>query len=1189
YSYPNMPVPDYLTRRSTYVQQEIRHGDNFDPIVTVRYPSIGSYTSNFGVSTMGQVTVVLPVPEEMIPPNVTTVEFETVDELLEKFADEINGFARGVYARQEFLDAVDEFINPGKYQGKMTKSRYAALSGMGAKDFSATYDKRSGRMYLTFTVTGEPVGTLKKGVNTAEVCENMYGIGVLCGDTSGNNANEARSAVSKYLGWIGNNGLPDSSIEKELVFTDYIASCLNDMVKNPTRAAVIDYAERCFGFAGYTPRDDQFDDNGNHVQLGYGLGNVTFIITGDTVVNGIHTVTVDFYSDSYYQEKKSTVNYRITKLSDGAWKFIDITVAADGNEGVFKSILANQTPIYLATSKKEKFLSEFLDGTVYSLKKYTILDLDGDGRVEMVLWIARYTNDYAGFLVLHREGDVVYAHELPYRGMTGLKSDGTFSFSSGAADSGIGKIEFSGDTFSVIKLAYSESEMTKNIRYYIDDKPVSQESFDAYWDSHSLFKLDAEWIEYDGGGGTVTTFSTVDELVAAYGEAEILDRVLYGGAYSIDDLRFAVDSFLDPRKYRDQIGEIKYYARDGLGIKDVSFTYDRDNGKIYLNFTATGEPIGTLKLGKNTCAVQVGVNGVYVACGEWIAVDTEAKAALHRYLSCTGLYDLPDITKDYDKGGLTRYIIQSLTETGIIPTKDAIQDYAKECFYLEDYDPGDWPVVDGVYDLPGRGGLDFPYLIVDEVEEGVIHYVTAHFYSDYSYEVIEREVTFILYDLGVKKFRFDGATEWKIRGTNITVDVDDLTNTMSVVEGAEMYPADEYTVYVTGLSTPVTLFMRRDSVYKIEAFGHYLTTSEPHDMYGNCHHALFEVDGAIIFTWSYYSIGSNYIFTSKGCSQFNPNREGASCLLYLDENGNFKYRFTNKNVADIQQTIMYYVTSYDEFYYEVGDASIVDGTVVIGDITEYKTIGDIYDLDKRFAEAKEWGSFAEYETIEDLFEANRKRREMSEHAANWDPEEFAAEIAKKSGSIVTAHGTPIGGWIHYYFPAILSSAQRITVYYTTDFGLTTYTTTAPLPEGVEFDYGKVVAAGSGAGSGECTFILRLEKDDEVTFWSYMNFADEEVNEFELLGEITRENVHHYGRTWAELLSLTSDIPLGFEPSSYKTEIELQTGKEVLFWHKIFSNSVYLYFVPIERGAREFTVYAYKDYSMVINRNGEGLS
>ncbi|MBR5447400.1 MAG: hypothetical protein IKV40_03140, partial [Clostridia bacterium] len=895
-------------------------------------------------------------PEQVIPPSVTTVKFSTIEELIEKFGNEIDAFAPGYYARQEFLEAVDKFIDPAAHQDSMTKSEYAALAGMKLQDISATYDRSSGKMYLTFTVTGEPVGSLKKGKNTAEICENAYeGMGVMCGDTSGNNANEARSAVSKYIRWLGNDGMPENTWSGSYNFTDYMASCLNDIGKTPTRDLIVDYAARCFGLEGYSPLPSQFDASGNHVQLGYGLGVVNFIITGDKVEGVVHTVTVDIYRSSFYYDKYQTLNFHLTKLSDGAWKFIDITVAADGNEGVFESILANQTPIYLATSKKEKLLSEFLDGTVYSLKKYTILDLDGDGRVEMVLWIVRYTNDYVGFLVLHREGDVVYAHELPYRGMTGLKSDGTFSFSSGAADSGIGKIEFSGDTFSVIKLAYSESEMTKNTRYYIDDKPVSQESFDAYWDSHSLFKLDAEWIEYDGGGGTVTTFSTVDELVAAYGETEILDRVLYGGAYSIDDLRFAVNSFLDPRKYREEIGETKYYARDGLGIKDPTLTYDRENGKIYLNFTAVGEPIGTLKLGENTCAVQVGVNGIYVACGEWIAVDTDAKATLSRYLSSTGIYGMPDITNSSDKSGLTRYMIQSLTETGIIPTKNAIQDYARECFYLENFDPGDWPVVNGVYQEPAMGGLDFPYLIVDEVEEGVIHYVTAHFYTDYSYEVIEREVTFILYDLGVKKFRFEGATEWKINGTNITVDVDNLATTMEIVEHAEMYPAEEYTVYVTGLSTPVTLFMRRDSVYKIEAFGHYLTTSEPHDMYGNCHHALFEVDGAIIFTWSYYSIGSNYIFTSKGCGQFDPAREDVSFLLYLDYMGNFKYRFTNKNEADIQQAVMYYVTTYNEFYYEVGDASIVDGTVVLGEIKEYNTIGEVYSLDGMFAKGKEDG------------------------------------------------------------------------------------------------------------------------------------------------------------------------------------------------------------------------------------------
>ncbi len=331
-SYPDLSVPDYLPHHSTYVINDVRHGDNFDPIVTVRYPEIDSYTSNFNVSTLGQVTVVLPVPEEMIPPDVTSVEFETVDELVTKFGNEIDGFARGAYERQEFLVAVDEFIDPEKYRDTMTEERYAALIGIGAENFSATYDKRSGKMYLTFTVTGKPVGTLKKGENTVEICESIYGIGVMCGDTSNNYANEARAAVSKYLGWMGNNGLPDASIASELVFTDYIASCLKDMGKDPTRAAVVDYAERCFGIVGYTPRDDQFDESGNHVQLGYGLGNVNFIITSDTVESGIHTVTVDFYRDSFYQEKYQTVNYRITKLQDGAWRFIEVVDVRDKAE-----------------------------------------------------------------------------------------------------------------------------------------------------------------------------------------------------------------------------------------------------------------------------------------------------------------------------------------------------------------------------------------------------------------------------------------------------------------------------------------------------------------------------------------------------------------------------------------------------------------------------------------------------------------------------------------------------------------------------------------------------------------------------------------------------------------------------------------------------------------------------------------
>ena len=75
----------------------------------------------------------------------------------------------------------------------------------------------------------------------------------------------------------------------------------------------------------------------------------------------------------------------------------------------------------------------------------------------MVIRLSKETNEYWGFLILHINNDVVYAYELAYRSFNGLKNDGTFIYSSSASDYGIGKIEFLGEAYTIIPLAYSES------------------------------------------------------------------------------------------------------------------------------------------------------------------------------------------------------------------------------------------------------------------------------------------------------------------------------------------------------------------------------------------------------------------------------------------------------------------------------------------------------------------------------------------------------------------------------------------------------------------------------------------------------------------------------------------------------------------------------------------------------------
>ena len=90
--------------------------------------------------------------------------------------------------------------------------------------------------------------------------------------------------------------------------------------------------------------------------------------------------------------------------------------------------------------------------------KFTFLDLDGDGENEIVLWLQiNGVSDY-GFEVLHAQEGAVYGYTLPYRAFMDLKTDGTFSFSGGAADSGIGKLRFAEDGYTIEEQGYGEDQ-----------------------------------------------------------------------------------------------------------------------------------------------------------------------------------------------------------------------------------------------------------------------------------------------------------------------------------------------------------------------------------------------------------------------------------------------------------------------------------------------------------------------------------------------------------------------------------------------------------------------------------------------------------------------------------------------------------------------------------------------------------
>lgn len=158
--------------------------------------------------------------------------------------------------------------------------------------------------------------------------------------------------------------------------------------------------------------------------------------------------------------------------------------------------LMEQTVTY---QKEEITLKDWFIKYEFCPIKYTTLDLNGDWTSEMVFDLAKGPNGEnadVGSLILHKEEESVYAYILFYREFSHLKSDGTFHFSSSVSNDGIGKIEFSGASYTVKEIVRRKSEDNQNIFYYIDDKSVSKEEYDTYIAEQEQ-KSDVVWERMD--------------------------------------------------------------------------------------------------------------------------------------------------------------------------------------------------------------------------------------------------------------------------------------------------------------------------------------------------------------------------------------------------------------------------------------------------------------------------------------------------------------------------------------------------------------------------------------------------------------------------------------------------------------------------------------------------------------------
>ncbi|WP_160684074.1 lysozyme inhibitor LprI family protein [Clostridium sp. C2-6-12] len=171
----------------------------------------------------------------------------------------------------------------------------------------------------------------------------------------------------------------------------------------------------------------------------------------------------------------------------------------------YKEVLLNKAEFFSNDNNKNVYINDFLTnkeiyGTVFTLSRFTVLDMDNDEIPEVVLEL-KVDNHVEFYEVLHYMNDKVNGNIQVQRGFRNLKTDGTMSYSNSAFNNGYMKLSFEANSSEAHILGYHDTENKDNVAtqtYFIDNKPVTQEAYNAFTKAQEE-KKDAVWYKFSEG------------------------------------------------------------------------------------------------------------------------------------------------------------------------------------------------------------------------------------------------------------------------------------------------------------------------------------------------------------------------------------------------------------------------------------------------------------------------------------------------------------------------------------------------------------------------------------------------------------------------------------------------------------------------------------------------------------------
>ena len=129
----------------------------------------------------------------------------------------------------------------------------------------------------------------------------------------------------------------------------------------------------------------------------------------------------------------------------------------------------------------------------WTITRFALLDLDGDGADELVLNI-----DFSGeeeYVILTCYDGAVYANQIVYRGFLSPKADGTFEWSNGSFDNGASRACFENGVLVYEDFASMSEGSDGNAVYTLNGESIDEAAYSAFLDEQAA-KDDLAWTEF---------------------------------------------------------------------------------------------------------------------------------------------------------------------------------------------------------------------------------------------------------------------------------------------------------------------------------------------------------------------------------------------------------------------------------------------------------------------------------------------------------------------------------------------------------------------------------------------------------------------------------------------------------------------------------------------------------------------